>query len=81
MHGKEQVDEVRQKMDQVTADAQVSFECAMSIVDPHLSLTAPRACSQSFYVVPALAHSQLVTFHLGFIGSPSAVVFRGVFAT
>ena len=48
MHGKEQVDEVRQKMDQVTADAQVSFECAMSIVDPHLSLTAPRACSQSF---------------------------------
>ena len=48
MHGKEQVDEVRQKVDQVTADAQVSFECAMSIVDPHLSLTAPRACSQSF---------------------------------
>ena len=41
-HGQEQLAEARQKMEQAKAEAQVSFECAMSIVAPHLSLTAPQ---------------------------------------
>jgi len=61
-HAKEQAAEVREKMEHAKAEAQVSFKCAMSIVAPHLNLTAPRACSQSF--VPASSDSYL---HLGLL--------------